>query len=234
MKQGRYRHYKGNEYIVLGIAKHSETLEEMVVYRQDYGERGLWVRPKAMFLQAVEVDGKKVCRFEFVDGNEKSNGGGVSVRLRRVESPDLPTLYEYQLDPEANRLAATNPRSADVFDSHWADALGDSSVIVNAIEVDDVLAGCISCFKSEGLDHVGYWIGRKFWGQGVATRALELLLAQVPLRPLHARVAVANGASLCVLQKCGFAITGYQHSPADDRYQECEEAILELTQDSHG
>lgn len=69
MKTGRYRHYKGNEYIVLGVARHSETEEELVVYRQDYGERGLWVRPKAMFLETVELNGKTMPRFEFVDGD---------------------------------------------------------------------------------------------------------------------------------------------------------------------
>ena len=60
---GRYRHYKGNEYTVLGIAKHSESLEELVVYRQEYGDHGLWVRPKAMFLETVKVDGQDVPRF---------------------------------------------------------------------------------------------------------------------------------------------------------------------------
>lgn len=63
---GRYRHYKGNDYIVLGIAHHSETMEELVVYRQDYGERGLWVRPKSMFLEIVDVDGRRVERFRYV------------------------------------------------------------------------------------------------------------------------------------------------------------------------
>ena len=71
MKQGRYRHYKGNEYIVLGVARHSETDEELVVYRPDYGEQGLWVRPKDMFLEAVEVDGKQVPRFEFLGEKDK-------------------------------------------------------------------------------------------------------------------------------------------------------------------
>ena len=66
MKKGRYRHYKGDEYIVLGIAKHSETLEQMVMYQQDYGERGLWVRPQDMFLETVEVDGQQVPRFQFL------------------------------------------------------------------------------------------------------------------------------------------------------------------------
>lgn len=71
MKLGRYRHYKGKEYIVLGVARHSETEEELVVYRQDYGDHGLWVRPKAMFAEMVEVDGLLVPRFQYV-GSEGS------------------------------------------------------------------------------------------------------------------------------------------------------------------
>jgi len=62
--EGKYRHYKGGEYVVLGCAKHSETLEELVVYRAEYGEKEMWVRPLAMFLEEVEVGGKKVPRFE--------------------------------------------------------------------------------------------------------------------------------------------------------------------------
>lgn len=63
---GKYRHYKGNLYTVLGIAKHSETLEEMVVYRAEYGEHGLWVRPAAMFEELVEVNGESVPRFQYL------------------------------------------------------------------------------------------------------------------------------------------------------------------------
>ena len=63
---GRYRHFKGNEYTVLGIARHSETHEELVVYRQEYGDHGLWVRPKHMFLETVEVDGRRLPRFRFL------------------------------------------------------------------------------------------------------------------------------------------------------------------------
>jgi hypothetical protein len=63
---GRYRHYKGQEYVVIGVARHSETEEELVVYRQDYGDRGLWVRPAAMFLETVNVDGAPAARFTFV------------------------------------------------------------------------------------------------------------------------------------------------------------------------
>jgi hypothetical protein len=63
---GRYRHYKGNEYTVLGVARHSETLEELVVYRQEYGDRSLWVRPAAMFAETVDVEGQNVPRFRFL------------------------------------------------------------------------------------------------------------------------------------------------------------------------
>jgi hypothetical protein len=63
---GRYRHYKGCEYEVIGVARHSETEEELVVYRPLYGERGLWVRPRGMFIEDVEVDGVLRPRFELI------------------------------------------------------------------------------------------------------------------------------------------------------------------------
>ncbi len=66
VRLGRYRHYKGKEYTVLGVARHSETEEDLVVYQQEYGEHGLWVRPKAMFLETVEADGRAVPRFRYV------------------------------------------------------------------------------------------------------------------------------------------------------------------------
>jgi len=66
IQMGRYRHYKGKEYEIVGVARHSETLEELVVYRPLYGDHGLWVRPRAMFMEAVELDGRSVPRFEYV------------------------------------------------------------------------------------------------------------------------------------------------------------------------
>lgn len=62
----KYRHFKGKEYLVLHVAKHSETLENMVVYQALYGERGVWVRPLSMFLEKVEVNGEMVNRFELM------------------------------------------------------------------------------------------------------------------------------------------------------------------------
>lgn len=66
LKLGKYRHYRGNEYEVIGVAKHSETLEEMVVYQALYGEKQIWLRPLKMFMEEVEVDRKKRLRFEYI------------------------------------------------------------------------------------------------------------------------------------------------------------------------
>ncbi len=69
IKLGHYRHYKGKEYKVIGIAKHSESLEELVVYKALYDDGQLWARPAKMFLEEVEKDGKKVPRFEYLSND---------------------------------------------------------------------------------------------------------------------------------------------------------------------
>ncbi len=74
IQPGRYRHFKGNEYTVIGMARHSESLEEMVLYRQEYGDHGLWVRPKQMFLEMVKVDGQEVPRFQPLGSKLKEDG----------------------------------------------------------------------------------------------------------------------------------------------------------------
>lgn len=68
IQPGRYQHFKGKEYTVIGLGRHSETEEELVVYRQEYGDRSLWVRPRKMFEEMVEVEGRKVPRFRYVGG----------------------------------------------------------------------------------------------------------------------------------------------------------------------
>lgn len=86
---GRYRHYKGNEYSVLGVARHSETQEEQVVYRPEYGEHGLWVRPKQMFLETVLVEGREVPRFRYL-GQPHESSGAVVGNLFEGLPPRLP------------------------------------------------------------------------------------------------------------------------------------------------
>jgi RimJ/RimL family protein N-acetyltransferase len=150
------------------------------------------------------------------------------VRLRPVEAGNLPRMYDLQLDPDSNRMAVTIPRTREAFDSHWAKSLADPSITARAVLIDGEMVGMISCFPRDGQDHVGYWIDRAFWGRRIASRALHLLLEEVARRPLVATAATRNGASLRVLQKCGFVVERVRLSAATDRHPECEEAILVL------
>ena len=150
------------------------------------------------------------------------------VWLRPVQADDLPRMYEMQLDPESNRMAVTLPRTKEVFDAHWAMSLADPGITAKAVLAGDVLVGSISCFPMDGQKYVGYWIDRAYWGIGIASRALHLLLWEVANRPLFAAAATSNGASLRVLQKCGFVIEQLRLSPASERYPTCEEAVLVL------
>jgi RimJ/RimL family protein N-acetyltransferase len=137
-------------------------------------------------------------------------------------------MYDMQLEPESNRMAVTIPRTREEFDAHWAKALDDPGITAKAVLVGEALVGYISYFPRDGQDHVGYWIDRTYWGMGIASRALQLLLQEVTKRPLVATAATSNGASLRVLQKCGFIIEQVRVSPARERYPECEEAVFVL------
>jgi RimJ/RimL family protein N-acetyltransferase len=159
------------------------------------------------------------------EGDQTANG---LVRLRNLEGDDLPRMFQMQLDPESNRMAATIPRSAEAFHATWANSLGDPSVTAKAILLGEAMVGFVSCFGRDDQANVGYWISREYWGKGIASRALKLFLLEVPTRPLYAHVATSNGASLRVLQKCGFIIECVQLSAGSDRYRECEEAFLVL------
>jgi len=117
---------------------------------------------------------------------------------------DLDVLFEQQADPEATAMAAFPARDRQRFDAHWAKIRRDETVILRTILAGDHVAGGISSWQDEGRRLIGYWIGREYWGRGVATQALALFLAEVPARPLSAHVAAHNAGSIRVLQKCGF------------------------------
>lgn len=163
---------------------------------------------------------------------QKSENGNPTtcdlIRLRPVQPGDLPRMYDLQTDPESTRMAFTIPRTSEAFDSHWAKALADPGNTTKAVLVGEAMVGYISCFPMDGQDHVGYWIDRAYWGMGIASQALHLLLREVTKRPLVATAATNNVASLRVLQKCGFVIEQVHLSPASERYPECEEAVLVL------
>ena len=152
----------------------------------------------------------------------------IEVSLRDVTHADLPDMFELQLDPESNRMAFIRPRPRDVFFERWELILREKTAIGKIIQVNGAFAGTIGFFQQNGLDSIGYLVAREFWGRGVATRAVQLMIREITVRPLHARVARPNTGSVRVLQKCGFVITGYAHSPGDERYIECEEVKLRL------
>jgi RimJ/RimL family protein N-acetyltransferase len=128
------------------------------------------------------------------------------VRLRNVEPNDLPIFFEHQLDPVATRMAAFPSRDRAAFDAHWEkNILGNPDAIAQTILVDGAVAGNIGSWWQEGVRLVGYWIGREYWGRGVATRALAAFLDLVKDRPLHAHVVKHNVGSIRVLEKCGFS-----------------------------
>jgi RimJ/RimL family protein N-acetyltransferase len=130
------------------------------------------------------------------------------LRLRDVTEADLPIFFEHQLDPTATQMAAFPSRDRAAFMAHWAKITADTSIVKQTILVDGQVAGNIVSFEQSGEREVGYWIGRGYWGQGVATRALAAFLAHETTRPLYAYVAKHNIGSRRVLEKCGFTISG--------------------------
>jgi RimJ/RimL family protein N-acetyltransferase len=130
----------------------------------------------------------------------------VAVELRDVLDGDLPIFFEHQRDPEANRMAAFPARDREAFGAHWKRILIDPSVMTSTITADGDVAGNVVLFERGGRKLIGYWIGRPFWGRGIATRGLSLFLSRIEARPLHAFVAKSNVGSIRVLEKCGFQL----------------------------
>ncbi len=154
-----------------------------------------------------------------------STGG---VWFRDVAEGDLPAFFEHQLDPEATGMAAFPARERDAFMAHWTRILGDETIVKKTVLVDGRVAGNVVSFEQDGKPEIGYWIGRGFWGRGVATAALSAFLGLVGTRPLYARVAKHNVASIRVLKKCGFEISGEESGPSDVPGEEVEGFILAL------
>ena len=155
------------------------------------------------------------------------------VTLRDVADDDLPVFFEFQRDPDANRMAAFPPRDREAFAAHWAKIRADATVTIKTVLLDGQVAGSVVSFEKFGQRLVGYWLGKPYWGRGVATAALAQFLGHDTARPLHARVAKHNVASIRVLEKCGFTVCGAD-TFSDATGQECEELILVLGADQRG
>jgi RimJ/RimL family protein N-acetyltransferase len=139
-----------------------------------------------------------------------------NVSLREVREGDLETFFADQLDPEAVRIAAFPSRDRGAFMALWRKIMIDASVMARSVIFEGELAGHVVSWEQDGERKIGYWIGRAHWGKGVASAAVSQFLGQFGIRPLVAHVAKHNAASLRVLQKCGFTITGEDRFPWGD------------------
>jgi len=95
------------------------------------------------------------------------------VSLRDVKESDLPIFFDQQLDPEATRMAAFPSRDRDAFMAHWTKSMADETTTLQTIMFDGSVVGNIVCWEQSGQRSVGYWIGREYWGKGIASEALS-------------------------------------------------------------
>ena len=153
------------------------------------------------------------------------------VRLRGVEDRDLDRFFLHYQDPVAAHMAAftsKDPADRQAHDARWSRIRADEKVTVRTILVDDCVAGHVASFVMDGRLEVTYWLDREYWGSGTGTTALELFLSDMSDRPLHARAAKDNFASIRILEKCGFERVGGERGFANAREQEIDEVVLRL------
>jgi RimJ/RimL family protein N-acetyltransferase len=153
------------------------------------------------------------------------------ITLTKTEKDDLNAFFQFQLDEEANHLAAftsKDPNDKTAYIEKYTKHLADPAINMRTIKVNDVIAGSIAKFVMENEAEITYWIDRKFWGQGIATTALNAFLKIEQTRPIYARVAFDNYGSQRVLEKCGFVKIGKDKGFANARQAEIEEYIYQL------
>jgi RimJ/RimL family protein N-acetyltransferase len=162
----------------------------------------------------------------------KGNPMTVDLFLRDVVEADLPIFFEYQLDPEANHMAAftsKDPTDRDAYMAHWHRIMADATTINRTIVYDGQVVGSVSSYEDEGRPEVTYWIGRAYWGRGIATEALlDFLEHGNQVCFIYVRVATDNFGSRRVLEKCGFKTIGESRGFANARGEEIDELLLEL------
>ncbi|WP_047983703.1 GNAT family N-acetyltransferase [Ornithinibacillus californiensis] len=153
------------------------------------------------------------------------------VSLRDIEESDLPIFYSHQTDRDANYIAAftaKDPLDKEAFLGHWKKIMASDTVIIRTILKENTVVGHIAKFEMFGEPEITYWLGKEYWGQGITTLALTMFLEVVTIRPLFARAAKDNIASLRVLRKCGFNMISEDKGFANARGTEIEEYVLKL------
>jgi RimJ/RimL family protein N-acetyltransferase len=143
---------------------------------------------------------------------------------------DLPIFFDQQLDPEANWAAGftrKDPADRDTFMAHWSNSLKDETITIRTILFNGSVAGSVlSHFDEDDHVEVSYWIGKQYWGKGIATDALSAFPQCSNVRPLHARAVKDNIGSLRVLETCGFTSIGEARMSSEARKEELEEFLL--------
>lgn len=155
----------------------------------------------------------------------------LTIRLRPVRVEDLSAFFEQQLDPEANYMAAFTSKNATdraAFDAHWEKILSDAEIASRTILAGGKVAGYVLHHSWLGDPEITYWLGRMFWGKGIASQAVKIFLDQEKVRPLYGRVAKDNLGSRRVLEKNGFVLIGEDKGFSNARGEEIEEFILVL------
>jgi RimJ/RimL family protein N-acetyltransferase len=127
--------------------------------------------------------------------------------LRDVRDDDIPIFFEQQNDPEAIEMAAFPPREWEPFVEHWNKIRENPTCVTKTIVSDGEVVGNVLSWSRDDGRVVGYWLGREYWGRGLATRALGELIEELE-RPLYAEVSTTNIGSIRVLEKCGFEVIG--------------------------
>jgi RimJ/RimL family protein N-acetyltransferase len=173
---------------------------------------------------------KYVCHAVWRDMQDGSDAMPTDLSLREVIETDLPVFFEQQLDPRANRMAAFTPKdpaNQEAFNGHWKKIRCEPSILIRTILYDGEVAGSVLSYEEDGRPEVSYWLGREYWGRGIATWALgEFLRSVNQNRPIYARVAKDNLASRRVLEKCGFTVIAEARGFANVRGMEIEELLL--------
>ncbi|GGC43940.1 N-acetyltransferase [Parapedobacter defluvii] len=157
---------------------------------------------------------------------------GNEITLRPTEITDLEDLFLFQLDDDANYLAAftsEDPTDKQAYFEKFTKLLSDPTVNQQTILADENTVGSIAKFERNGEAEITYWIDKTYWGKGIATTALRDFLSIETIRPIFGRVAFDNYGSQKVLEKCGFVRIGFDKGFANARRVEIEEFIYSLT-----
>jgi ribosomal-protein-alanine N-acetyltransferase len=158
--------------------------------------------------------------------------GDSEIILRKTEIADLEFFFLFQLDKEANYLAAftsKDPTDKTAYLQKYTPFLNDPTINMRTIIVKNCIVGSIAKFEIEGDAEITYWIDKEFWGKAIATTALKEFLKNEKTRPIFGRVAFDNFGSQKVLEKCNFIKIGTDKGFANARQAEIEEFIYKLT-----